>query len=235
MQLFYNSEIDKNTKEITFNNVESRHIVKVLRKKEEDQIFITNGKGELFDCKITSANHKRCIVSVINREEKKQPRDYYLHIAISPLKNNDRLEWFLEKATEIGIDEITPILCDHSEKKFIKSERLKKIILSATKQSLKFHLPKLNPLISYSEFLKKEHKNTVYIAHCDEGIKDFLQNHIEPKESVTILIGPEGDFSSKEIANGIKSGFIPITLGKNRLRTETAALVAVQNISFINQ
>ena len=104
MQLFYNSEIDKNTKEITFNNVESRHIVKVLRKKEEDQIFITNGKGELFDCKITSANHKRCIVSVINREEKKQPRDYYLHVAISPLKNNDRLEWFLEKATEIGID-----------------------------------------------------------------------------------------------------------------------------------
>ena len=226
MQLFYNSEIDKNTKEITFNNVESRHIVKVLRKKEEDQIFITNGKGELFDCKITS---------VINREEKKQPRYYFLHIAISPLINNDRLEWFLEKATEIGIDEITPILCDHSEKKFIKSERLKKIILSATKQSLKFHLPKLNPLISYSEFLKKEHKNTVYIAHCEEGNKDFLQNHIAPKESVTILIGPEGDFSSKEIVNGIKSGFIPITLGKNRLRTETAALVAVQNISFINQ
>ena len=235
MQLFYNSRIDKDTKEISFDKIESKHIVKVLRKKEGDQIFIMNGRGELFICEITAANHKRCIVSIISREEKKPQRDYYLHVVISPLKNNYRFEWFLEKATEIGIDEITPIICENSEKKFIKPERLEKIILAATKQSLKFKLPKLNNLISFGDFLKKEHKNTVCIAHCENSDKKHLKTCIKPKESVTILIGPEGDFSSKEISNGIKSGFIPITLGNTRLRTETAAIVAVQNISFINQ
>ena len=235
MQLFYNSIINKDTKEITFDKVESKHIIKVLRKKEGDQIFITNGKGELFICKITIANHKRCLVSIISREEKKKLRDYFLHVVLSPLKNNDRLEWFLEKATEIGIDEITLVICDNSERKFIKAERLEKIILAAMKQSLKFELPKLNTVISFSEFLKKEHTNTVYIAHCEKGDKKLLKNHVKPKESVTILIGPEGDFSSREISKSIKSGCIPITLGNTRLRAETAALVAVQNISFINQ
>ncbi|MDG1980741.1 MAG: 16S rRNA (uracil(1498)-N(3))-methyltransferase [Flavobacteriaceae bacterium] len=235
MQLFYNSILDRDTKEITFDKVESKHIIKVLRKKEGDQIFITNGKGELFICKITIANHKRCLVSIISREVKKQSRDYYLHVVLSPLKNNDRLEWFLEKATEIGIDEITLVTCDNSERKFIKAERLEKIILAAMKQSLKFELPKLNKVISFSEFLKKEYKNAVYIAHCEKGDKKLLKTHVKPKESVTILIGPEGDFSSKEISKGIKSGCIPITLGNTRLRAETAALVAVQNISFINQ
>jgi len=235
MQLFYNSIINKDTKEITFDKVESKHIIKVLRKKEGDQIFITNGKGELFICKITIANYKRCLVSIISREEKKKLRDYFLNVVLSPLKNNDRLEWFLEKATEIGIDEITLVICDNSERKFIKAERLEKIILAAMKQSLKFELPKLNTVISFSEFLKKEHTNTVYIAHCEKGDKKLLKNHVKPKESVTILIGPEGDFSSREISKSIKSGCIPITLGNTRLRAETAALVAVQNISFINQ
>ena len=235
MQLFYNSIIDKETKEITFDKIESKHIIKVLRKKEGDRIFITNGKGELFNCIITIANDKRCLVSVSSQEEKKQPKDYYLHIVISPLKSNDRLEWFLEKATEIGIDEITLITCDNSERKFIKSERLEKIIIAAMKQSLKFHLPKLNKIISFSEFLKIEHKNSVYIAHCEKSDKKLLKNHVKPKESVTILIGPEGDFSSREISKSIKLGCIPITLGNTRLRAETAALVAVQNISFINQ
>ncbi|MDC3319852.1 16S rRNA (uracil(1498)-N(3))-methyltransferase [Flavobacteriaceae bacterium] len=235
MQLFYNSIINKDTKEITFDKVESKHIIKVLRKKEGDQIFITNGKGEFFICKITIANYKRCLVSIISREEKKKLRDYYLHVVLSPLKNNDRLEWFLEKATEIGIDEITLVICDNSERKFIKAERLEKIILAAMKQSLKFELPKLNTVITFSEFFKKKYTNTVYIAHCEKGDKKLLKNHVKPKESVTILIGPEGDFSSREISKSIKSGCIPITLGNTRLRAETAALVAVQNISFINQ
>ena len=134
MQLFYNPTIDKGTQQITFDKVESRHIIKVLRKTMGDQIKITNGKGELFNCVISIANDKRCLVSIVSREEKKQFREYYLHVVVAPTKNNDRLEWFLEKATEIGIDEITPIICENSERKFIKAERLEKIIIAAMKQ-----------------------------------------------------------------------------------------------------
>tara|TARA_R110000787_G_scaffold19150_3_gene57861 strand:- start:6230 stop:6937 length:708 start_codon:yes stop_codon:yes gene_type:complete len=235
MQLFYNPSIDKDTLQITFDKIESRHIVKVLRKKEGDHIYITNGKGQLFNCQITVANDKKCLVSIFSTEQKQKFRDYYLHVAIAPTKNNDRLEWFLEKATEIGIDEITPIICQNSERKVIKTERLEKIILSAMKQSLKFHLPKLNEAITFSEFLKTERKEKVCIAHCNEGDKKLLKDTITPKETVTILIGPEGDFSPSEVSKIVASNCIPITLGEARLRTETAALVAVQNISFINQ
>tara|TARA_B110000046_G_scaffold63705_2_gene71184 strand:+ start:1162 stop:1869 length:708 start_codon:yes stop_codon:yes gene_type:complete len=235
MQLFYNSTIDKNTLQITFDKIESRHIVKVLRKKEGDAIYITNGKGQVFNCKITIANDKKCLVSILGKEEKKQFKDYYLHVAIAPTKNNDRLEWFIEKATEIGIDEITPIICQNSERKIIKKERLEKIIVAAMKQSLKFYLPKLNEAVSFSEFLKKKQKGDIYIAHCEESEKKYLKSVIKPKDSVTILVGPEGDFTVTEISESIAKNHIPITLGINRLRTETAALVAVQNISFINQ
>ena len=235
MQLFYNSTIDKNTLQITFDKIESRHIVKVLRKKEGDAIYITNGKGQVFNCKITIANDKKCLVSILGKEEKKQFKDYYLHVAIAPTKNNDRLEWFIEKATEIGIDEITPIICQNSERKIIKKERLEKIIVAAMKQSLKFYLPKLNEAVSFSEFLKKKQKGDIYIAHCEESEKKYLKSVIKPKDSVTILVGPEGDFTVTEISESIAKNHIPITLGITRLRTETAALVAVQNISFINQ
>ena len=235
MQLFYNPTIDKNTLQITFDKIESRHIVKVLRKKEGDAIYITNGKGQVFNCKITIANDKKCLVSILGKEEKKQFKDYYLHVAIAPTKNNDRLEWFIEKATEIGIDEITPIICQNSERKIIKKERLEKIIVAAMKQSLKFYLPKLNEAVSFSEFLKKKQKGDIYIAHCEESEKKYLKSVIKPKDSVTILVGPEGDFTVTEISESIAKNHIPITLGINRLRTETAALVAVQNISFINQ
>lgn len=235
MQLFYNSTIDKNTLQITFDKIESRHIVKVLRKKEGDAIYITNGKGQVFNCKITIANDKKCLVSILGKEEKKQFKDYYLHVAIAPTKNNDRLEWFIEKATEIGIDEITPIICQNSERKIIKKERLEKIIVAAMKQSLKFYLPKLNEAVSFSEFLKKKQKGDIYIAHCEESEKKYLKSVVKPKDSVTILVGPEGDFTVTEISESIAKNHIPITLGIARLRTETAALVAVQNISFINQ
>jgi len=235
MQLFYNPSIDKNTHEITFDKIESRHVIKVLRKKEGDHIYLTNGKGDLFHCKISIANDKKCLISVVNIEQKKQHRKYYLHLAIAPTKNNDRLEWFLEKATEIGIDEITPIICDNSERKFIKLERLKKIIISAMKQSLKFHLPKLNEVVTLSEFLKHNQTQGKYIAHCVENEKQLMKDVLLPQESSTILIGPEGDFSFSEIEKSLQKGYTPITLGKARLRTETAALVSVMNVSFINQ
>ena len=235
MQLFYNPSIDKNTHEITFDKIESRHVIKVLRKKEGDHIYLTNGKGDLFHCKISIANDKKCLISVVNIEQKKQHRKYYLHLAIAPTKNNDRLEWFLEKATEIGIDEITPIICDNSERKFIKPERLKKIIISAMKQSLKFHLPKLNEVLTLSEFLKHNQTQGKYIAHCVENEKQLMKDVLLPQESSTILIGPEGDFSFSEIEKSLQKGYTAISLGKARLRTETAALVSVMNVSFINQ
>jgi len=235
MQLFYNPNIDQNTQQITFDKIESRHIVKVLRKKEGDTIYITNGKGLLFISKINIASDKKCLATIFKTEEKTIPRDYKLHVAIAPTKNNERLEWFLEKATEIGIDEITPIITQNSERKVIKKERLEKIIQAAMKQSLKCHLPILNDAISFNTFLNKRLDKNIYIAHCHDGEKKTMKELIQPKETLTILIGPEGDFSKEEVSICINANCTPITLGESRLRTETAALVAVQNIAFINQ
>ncbi|MEX6626096.1 16S rRNA (uracil(1498)-N(3))-methyltransferase [Tenacibaculum salmonis] len=236
MQLFFNPNITKETKQITFDKEESRHIVRVLRKKEGDLLHITNGAGFLFFVEITIANDKRCLTTVVKYENKPNNRDYYLHLAIAPTKNNDRLEWFLEKATEIGIDEITPIICDNSERKIIKIDRLAKIVQSAMKQSLQFTLPKLNNPIKFSEFIKQNFTEEIYIAHCEENIeKKFLQNSVQKNGKYTVLIGPEGDFSSKEIETSLSSNFLPISLGENRLRTETAGLNVVQSIAFIHQ
>lgn len=235
MQLFYNPNIDKDTQQITFDKIESRHIVKVLRKKEGDHIYITNGKGLLFISQIDIANDKRCLVSISNIEEKTKSREYRLHVAIAPTKNNERFEWFLEKATEIGIDEITPIVTQNSERKIIKKERLEKIIQSAMKQSLKYHLPVLNDIMTFDEFLKIKKEENIYIAHCNDGDKKLMKEIIKPKESIILLIGPEGDFSPAEVIKSLKANYISITLGETRLRTETAAIVAVQNIAFINQ
>ena len=235
MQLFYNPDIDKDTQQITFDKVESRHIVKVLRKKEGDRVYITNGKGLLFISQINIASDKRCLATIFKVEERVKSRNYHLHIAIAPTKNNDRFEWFLEKATEIGIDEITPIITKNSEKKNIKPDRLKKIIQSAMKQSLKFHLPVLNEAVSFDHFLTNLDTKNNYIAHCKEGKKKSMKDIIQPEESATIFIGPEGDFTPDEIKKSIDKGCEAINLGEARLRTETAAVVATQNMAFINQ
>ncbi|MEE9407628.1 MAG: 16S rRNA (uracil(1498)-N(3))-methyltransferase [Polaribacter sp.] len=235
MQLFYNSEISTETTEITFDKIESKHIVRVLRKKENDILKITNGKGFLFDAEISFASDKKCIAKIINCQEKQKPWNYYLHVAIAPTKNNDRIEWFLEKATEIGIDEITPIICSNSERRVVKLERFEKIILSAMKQSLKFTLPKLNAPVKFNDFINQDFEGTICIAHCEEQEKNLLQQVANPSEKTTLLIGPEGDFSVEEIKKALANKFTPISLGKSRLRTETAALVAVNIVSFINQ
>ena len=242
MQLFYNSEISSETTQITFDKIESKHMVRVLRKKENDVLKITNGKGFLFDAEIVIASDKKCIANIISFIEKPKPWNYYLHVAIAPTKNNDRTEWFLEKATEIGIDEITPIICANSERRVIKLERFEKIIQSAMKQSLKFTLPKLNEPIKFNQFINQNFDGTVCIAHCEpfvkssgQGEKKQLKSVIKPSEKITILIGPEGDFSSEEITNALAKNIIPVSLGESRLRTETAALVAVNLVSFINQ
>ena len=235
MQLFYNPDLTKETTQITFDKIESRHIVRVLRKKEDAILHITNGKGFLFDAKIIIASDKKCVAEIIEIQEKPKPWNYYLHIAIAPTKNNDRIEWFLEKATEIGIDEITPIICSNSERRIVKLDRFEKIIQSAMKQSLKFTLPKINEPIKFNDFINQDFEGTFCIAHCEELEKNSLKSVVNPSEKTTILIGPEGDFSSQEITKALEKNSIPISLGESRLRTETAALVAVQIISFINQ
>jgi 16S rRNA (uracil1498-N3)-methyltransferase len=235
MQLFYNSEITLNTKEITFDKVESKHIVRVLRKTTGDILRITNGKGVLFDVEIRFANDKKCTALVIKAEQKPKPWNYNLHIAIAPTKNNDRIEWFLEKATEIGIDEITPIICSNSERRYVKIDRFKKIIQSAMKQSLKFTIPKINEPIKFNDFIKQDFDGTICIAHCENQEKNLLQSIVKPSEKITVLIGPEGDFSLDEIKKALDKNWIPISLGESRLRTETAGLVAVNIVSFIHQ
>jgi len=235
MQLFFNTEITNQTKQVTFDKTESKHIVRVLRKKEGDTIFITNGKGQLFSSQITIANDKRCLVTISKVKNFKKHWNYYLHIAIAPTKLNERFEWFIEKATEIGVDEITPIICDHSERKVLKTNRMEKIIHSAAKQSLKYHFPKLNEPISFKAFINSTFENQLFIAHCENSNKKSLKSLLKPTESATILIGPEGDFSSKEIEQSLVHNFIPVSLGESRLRTETAGIVAVHSVAFVNE
>ena len=233
MQLFYNPDINLSTNIFSFDKNESRHIIKVLRKKEGDQLYITNGKGILFNSEIISANEKKCVIQIISTESQPKPWTYHLHIAIAPTKMNDRYEWFLEKATEIGIDEITPIICENSERKEIKMDRYNKVIISAMKQSLKFQLPVLNEPIKFSNFVRKNFKGSKLIAHCEETDKQTLKLESVSSDSITVLIGPEGDFSTKEINAALQHKFIPLSLGKSRLRTETAGIVVCNTISVI--
>ncbi len=233
MQLFYNPSLDNSFKQFSFSSDESKHIVKVLRKKEADVLNITNGKGYLFEAEIIDANPKKCKAQIVSTE-KTIARLHSLHLAVAPTKMNDRFEWFLEKATEIGVTEITPILCEHSERKVIKPERLEKVLQSAMKQSLQTYLPKLNQLTSYQDFLKSANGDLKFIAHCEEEEKEELKRRLAADKDVVILIGPEGDFSNTEIQLAYTNGFVPVSLGKNRLRTETAAIYACTVVATIN-
>ena len=234
MQLFYNSSITETATSFVFDKEESKHIIKVLRKKESDILFVTNGLGFLFKTEIALASDSKCTVKIVSFEKQEAPK-FHLHLAVAPTKMNERYEWFLEKATEIGIHKITPIICEHSERKIIKTDRFQKIIESAIKQSLHYYLPKLNEPISLKEFLKKKIDGQKFIAHCEETDKKSLKNELKSNEDVTILIGPEGDFSIKEIQLAIENNFIPVSLGNTRLRTETAAVVACHSVVFKNE
>lgn len=234
MQLFFNPNISENTSQITFSKEESRHIVKVLRKSVGDILHITNGKGWLFTSELMTSDIKSCSV-VVTSKVLQPKRNYQLHLAVAPTKMNDRFEWFLEKATEIGIDTITPIICDHNERKIIKLDRFEKILQSAMKQSLNCYLPKLNEAIPFKEFINKTFTGQRFIAHCDETHRTSLKHELRAKTDVLILIGPEGDFSVKEIEMAIQNKFIPVTLGETRLRTETAAIVACHTVAYVNE
>lgn len=232
MQIFYLPEISGS--EILLNESESKHAVRVLRLSEGDSVQVVDGKGGYYEAVISDAHPKKCRLEITHTQMEFEKRNFHLHMAIAPTKNIDRLEWFLEKCTEIGIDEITPIVSEHSERKVIKPERLEKILVAAMKQSLKAYLPRLNPIQTYSEVMNAR-ESQKFIAHCNPGEKIHLKNALKTSEDVFILIGPEGDFSPDEVELAKHNGFREISLGNSRLRTETAGVVACHIANLQNE
>ena len=216
------------------NEDESLHCVKVLRHKVGDVIQVIDGKGTRAIGKIEAAHAKQCAVSLTEKEVVTQARNYKLHIAIAPTKNIERTEWFVEKAVEIGIDEISFIKCKNSERTVIKDDRLRKVAEAAVKQSQQAFIPKLNALIDYKEFIKNNESDIKLIAHCEKESKQHIKLYINTNKSFTILIGPEGDFTKDEIALALSSSYLPVALGESRLRTETAGIFACGAFASIN-
>ena len=233
MNYFYNPELVQDSNKFSFNTEESRHIAKVLRKKEGDEILVTNGKGILFYTRLIHADPKNCMAEIAE-VRKNHPKMYSLHLAVAPTKKLDRFQWFLEKATEIGINEITPIICERSERRTLNVSRLQRVIQEAMKQSLRTFLPKLNEPVPFKEFLEQTHPRLRFIAHCEKEEKMELKRRVAADKDILILIGPEGDFSPDEIDASYEKGFVPVSLGESRLRTETAALVACTTVNLIN-
>lgn len=222
--------------EIVTTPEESRHISKVLRMIPGDDACFTDGRGNLYQCELLDNHPKHCCFRIIKKEYRPKSGNYHLHLAVAPTKNISRFEWFLEKATEIGIDEITPLICDHSERLKMKIERFLKIARAAIKQSQQLWLPQINEPVRFSQFINQQGKESLnYIAWVSDDHDTLLRDHYRKGHNATILIGPEGDFSASEIKSALNTGFKPISLGKNRLRTETAALVACHTIVFLNQ
>jgi 16S rRNA (uracil1498-N3)-methyltransferase len=203
--------------------------------KAGERIHIIDGVGGLYEAQIAEAHPKRTQVEILNVQTEYGRRPFRLHLAVAPTKNIDRFEWFVEKATEIGFDELTFLNCRYSERKVIKTERIEKILVSAIKQSLKANKPVLNEMTDFNKFIAQDFKGQKFICHCYEGEKKLLKEAIVPGEDALILVGPEGDFSEEEVAKAIEAGFQPVSLGKSRLRTETAALVAAHTLNLFNQ
>lgn len=209
--------------------------MRVLRLQAGDELEVVDGAGGYYLAVVTNPHPKHCEFQIKETITEYGKRDYRLHIAIAPTKNIERLEWFIEKCTEIGVDEITPILCRFSERKIIKPERLEKIIVSAAKQSLKAYFPILNPMCSFRDFIQQTTVSQKFIAHCYEQDKQLLQQVYQKSSDAVILIGPEGDFSPEEVQAAIQHQFQPVSLGSSRLRTETAGIAACHTISLINE
>lgn len=233
MNIFYCPEILNG--QFFLDKEESGHAVRVLRMKDGDELNIVDGKGGFYKAKITDANPKQCSYEIVEKKENFGKRDFYLHIAIAPTKSFDRTEWYLEKATEIGIDEITFLNTENSERKVVKQERAEKVVISAMKQSVKAFLPEVKEMTDYKKFIKSVSAEIKYIAHCHDDekqkLKDVLQNH----KNILILIGPEGDFSEAEVKLANENGFISVSLGESRLRTETAAVAACHTVNLLNE
>ncbi len=233
MNIFYTPDIGKE-KTYTLSESESKHAIRVLRLKQNDTIVLVDGKGNFFDAIISDGIPKKCevLISKTIKEVNTKPQ---LHIAIAPTKNNERTEWFVEKCTEIGISLITPVLCNHSERKKIKQERFIKTAISAMKQSLKATLPLINQLTNFNDIIKEDFTGKKYIAHCHNQNQKHFKEIYSKGENSLILIGPEGDFSKEEVKLALEKGFEPITFGKARLRTETAGIVACTIFNLVNE
>ena len=232
MHIFYTPDISGKT--YTLDETESKHCVRVLRLAKGDEITLVDGRGGFFTAEIADPNPKRCAVNVVKSEMNFGLRNFQVHIAIAPTKNIERIEWFLEKATEIGIDQVTPLLCHHSERKEIKNDRLEKVMISGMKQSLKAYLPRLDGMTRFSDFIRLPFSGQKFIAHCEEQHRELLKNLVKSEESYLILIGPEGDFSPEEIEMAFHAGYQPVSLGESRLRTETAGVVACHIFNLLN-
>ena len=223
---------------LQFSEQESRHCVKVLRLQLGDVLYLTDGKGNLYKGEIRDNNIKGCQVEVVEQIKDYPQLPYKLHIGIAPTKNSERLEWFVEKAVEIGITEITALACEHSEHISVKTDRIQRLMVAAMKQSLRIDLPIFTPTASFADFIKE--KQAVYpqryIAYCGDLPQPppLLQTICQPRQDTLVLIGPEGDFSPQEVQQAMNCGFIPVSLGKFRLRTETAALLACSVVQLVN-
>lgn len=220
---------------ISFPEEESKHIVKVLRMKEGDGFCVTDGKGSLFDAELVDAHPKRAMAELSNQRAGYDIRDFKVSIAIAPTKLNERTEWFLEKATEIGVDEIKLFASFHSERRAANVERFKKIVVSAMKQSVKSKMPLIEEMVPFEKLVKQEYKGQKFIAWIDDDVKEQLCDLYKKGDNALVLIGPEGDFSKEEVELAKEYGFVPVSLGEARLRTETAAVVACHTIQLINQ
>jgi len=234
MQVFYAPDVSGNT--YILNEKESKHIIRVLRMKKGDSVRLIDGKGNLYEGKIDDADQKKCAIQILDSIKDFENRNYRLHIAISPLKNPERFEWFIEKSVEIGIDEITPLICRNTEKPGIKPERIRNIIISAMKQSLKAQGTILNRPCLFSDFLNNRTEGIVMLANCNSKTerKSIAEVYKKGMPAI-IMIGPEGDFTEEETEMAVRKGIIPVHLGNSRLRTETAGVAACHSVYFINQ
>lgn len=234
MQIFYAPGISGDT--YILDEKESKHCIRVLRMTKGTQVRLIDGKGILYEGFISDPDSKKCRISISEVKADYEKRDYRIHIAISPLKNPERFEWFIEKSVEIGIDEITPLICKNSEKQSVKLERINNIIISAMKQSVKSYKTVINDPVFFSDFISQTGNGIRLIAHCSTlSDRKKISEVYKKNENVIIMIGPEGDFSEEEILSAIRNNFIPVHLGSSRLRTETAGVAACHSIYFINQ
>jgi 16S rRNA (uracil1498-N3)-methyltransferase len=235
MQLFYTPDIGPSAQQYFLSEEESKHCVRVLRLENGSELQLIDGKGGFYHARILDAHPKRTLLQITNVITGFNKRNHYLHIAIAPTKNIERVEWFLEKATEIGIDEISFVICQRSERKEVKTDRLNKIVTSAVKQSIKAYHPVLNEALSLTQLLAKPFDGQKFMAHCEKTEKTTMKAELSPGGNYLILIGPEGDFTTTEINEALQNGFKAITLGDSRLRTETAALEACFEVNFLNR
>ena len=237
MQLFY--EPDFGPPRGTLGEEESKHCVRVLRLAEGDRLHVTDGRGTLYECRIVAADPRRCEAEVVTAHADFEPLPYRLVMGVAPTKNADRYEWFLEKATEVGVSAVVPLETEHSERRVFNPRRGEKVVTAAMKQSLKAYRPGLEPLTPLREVLEAPFEGRKFIAHCAEARnpagKAYLPSTLRPGEAALVLVGPEGDFSPAEIDAALACGFEEITLGPQRLRTETAAVVAVTMAAVVNQ